>query len=272
LFRDHAWLRTLPRYAFTPTTPSRYRIRREPLPSYVSTIEAVVQALALLEPGLAGTAGLLAAFERLIDVQIEQCSQRQRSSRPRDRRPQGVRCLPRRLVDNFDGMVLVYGEASQPENDATAAPELVHWTALRLRDRGTFDCVLRPASGPPSAERLFHLGLSHSDFETGVDASEFARRWASFVGPESWVAAWNPRTLAHFERCTGSPLEGIGLKGVHGRVRGRDAELDLSTHLDHELGLPQVLTSALAFVRGRARKRLSNVLACALGLRRLAVG
>jgi DTW domain-containing protein YfiP len=272
LFRDHAWLRTLPRYAFTPSTPSRYRIRREPRPSYVSTIEAVVQALSLLEPGLAGTAGLLAAFEHLIDVQIEQCSKRQRASRPRDRRPQAVRYLPRRLVDDFDGLVLVYGEASQPEHDATAAPELVHWAALRLRDRSTFDCVLRPSSGPPSAERLFHLGLSRSDFDTGVEPDEFARRWAKFIGHEGWVAAWNPRTLAHFERCTGSPLEGIGLKGVHGRVRGRDAELDLSTQLDHELGLPAALTAALAAVRGRARHRLSNALSCALGLQRLALG
>jgi hypothetical protein len=39
----------LPRYAFEPDSPSEYRIRREPREDYVSTVEAVVQALGELE-------------------------------------------------------------------------------------------------------------------------------------------------------------------------------------------------------------------------------
>lgn len=284
LLRDHAWLRGLPRYAFTPTSPSRYRIRREPFPQYVSTIEAIVQALALVEPELADAGSLLTAFERLVDVQLELQSQRERSLRSCERRPRAVRCLPRALVENFEGLVLVYGEASRLERGETKAPELVHWTALRLRDLATFDRVVGPTQELPSSTRLAQLELSLADFEGGVSTAALAREWRDFcaVGappagqctPASgeWLAVWNPRTLAHFARSTGVVLAGVGLKGVYGRVRGQDTLLDQSSELDHQPSLPAHFRQALAAVRGRAQRRLANALSCALGLHRLSLG
>lgn len=71
LLRDNAWLRALPRVALTPTRPGRYRIRRAPRPGIqLSTIEAIVGALRILEPDTPGLLGLLDAFERMIDHQI----------------------------------------------------------------------------------------------------------------------------------------------------------------------------------------------------------
>lgn len=69
LYRDNAWLTGLPHYVLSPAAPTRYRIRRAPRPSYVSTIEAIVGALSILEPETQGLDGLIAAFDEMIDAQ-----------------------------------------------------------------------------------------------------------------------------------------------------------------------------------------------------------
>lgn len=70
LYRDNAWLHALPRFSLSPRAESNYRIRREPSADCLSTIEAVVQALRILEPDTVGLDGLLAAFDAMIDAQI----------------------------------------------------------------------------------------------------------------------------------------------------------------------------------------------------------
>ena len=49
LLRDNTWLQSLPKVAFEPDAPSEYRIRREPREDFVSTIEALVHALGMLD-------------------------------------------------------------------------------------------------------------------------------------------------------------------------------------------------------------------------------
>src|SRR5690606_19540844 len=49
MFRDIPGLAKLPRYRLTPPKPSQYRIRREPARDYVSTVEAIVYCLKLIE-------------------------------------------------------------------------------------------------------------------------------------------------------------------------------------------------------------------------------
>lgn len=70
LYRENAWLRGLPHFRLEPREPSRYRIRRSPRRSYVSTLEAIVEALSILEPTTAGIAELLGVFDAMIDDQI----------------------------------------------------------------------------------------------------------------------------------------------------------------------------------------------------------
>lgn len=260
LLRDHAWLHALPRFALEPSEPSRYRVRREPLPSCVSTIEAIVQALRVLEPELAGTERLLAAFDHLNDVQLLEMSQRERHTRSRVRRPAEVRCLPRALVCDFESAIVAYGEASRPEHDSEAVPELLHWTALRVGDLASFDCVVRPRSGAPSERRLEHLGLSRADLDGAVEPRELAARWAEFARPGATLLAWNPRAFAHFERAAGTPIDGIGLKGVYHRVRKEQGDLDRLVALEADAALPEAWTGALSAIRGRARRRLENAL------------
>lgn len=64
------WLQSLPRYSFANSTPSRYRIRREPSPGQLSTLEAIVQVLGVLEQRPSHYAGLLATMDAMIDRQI----------------------------------------------------------------------------------------------------------------------------------------------------------------------------------------------------------
>ncbi|NIF29275.1 DTW domain-containing protein [Pantoea sp. Tr-811] len=62
-------LEALPRVTLADVAPSRYRLRKAPEPGAVSTIEAVVQALNVLEQPL-NFDGLLRPFEALIEGQI----------------------------------------------------------------------------------------------------------------------------------------------------------------------------------------------------------
>lgn len=70
LLRENPALQALPKVRLSPTAPSRYRIRKEPRRHYVSTIEAIVHALGVIEPDTLGLEGLLEAFDKMIDEQI----------------------------------------------------------------------------------------------------------------------------------------------------------------------------------------------------------
>lgn len=72
VIRDHAWLRDLPRVGLEPKRAGRYRIRKAPDPSkQLSTIEAIALALEAIEPETPGLDGLGAAFDSMIDRQLE---------------------------------------------------------------------------------------------------------------------------------------------------------------------------------------------------------
>lgn len=75
LLRDNPGLLELPRVKFTPTQPSRYVIKRQPSPDYLSTIEATHELLLALErSGLdeyPDKERLLATFFAMRDYQLE---------------------------------------------------------------------------------------------------------------------------------------------------------------------------------------------------------
>lgn len=66
------WLQQLPRISVALPAPSRYRIRREPLPGYCSSLEALCHVLGTLERDHARYAPLLAAMDMMIEQQITQ--------------------------------------------------------------------------------------------------------------------------------------------------------------------------------------------------------
>lgn len=67
-------LEALPRVTLGNVPPSRYRLRKAPEPGALSTLEAVVQALNVLEAP-SGFAALLRPFEALIEGQISAMGQ-----------------------------------------------------------------------------------------------------------------------------------------------------------------------------------------------------
>ena len=69
MYATQTWLHELPRVGLTPAEPSRYRLRREPRPDYVATLEAIVAALRILEPEIDGLDALLRSFAAMIDRQ-----------------------------------------------------------------------------------------------------------------------------------------------------------------------------------------------------------
>lgn len=60
----------LPRIGFTPLHPSNYRIRREPAPHCVSTIEAVVHVLDALDERPGRFTPILGVFDRMVELQL----------------------------------------------------------------------------------------------------------------------------------------------------------------------------------------------------------
>jgi DTW domain-containing protein len=71
LYKANPRLASLSHFVIHPQFPSNYRIRRQPKSGYLSTIEALVQALEELEPDIQGLPGLLEAFDRLVSQQLE---------------------------------------------------------------------------------------------------------------------------------------------------------------------------------------------------------
>jgi DTW domain-containing protein len=65
-------LRLLPRLCFDPEQPSRFRVRKQPRPGYLSTIEAIHQTLELLSPPADRAHDkLLYAFDKMVERQLE---------------------------------------------------------------------------------------------------------------------------------------------------------------------------------------------------------
>ncbi|HEY2736415.1 MAG TPA: DTW domain-containing protein, partial [Polyangiales bacterium] len=257
LFRDKSYLHALPRYKFLPRAPGRYRLRREPRADYVSTIEAIVEALRILEPETAGLDALLAAFDRMIDRQISLKSSATGRERKR-RRPIAQRRTPRVLVENFRDLVLVYGEPSRPSDESQR--EFVYWVAHAIGSGATFEQWIVPSTGLPDRDHLEHMGLSRSDFERALRPDEFRSAWRAFLADTSArpiVAAWNQRTLDLLARTTDHAIASTSLKSAYRAVFGADAATLDDVIAQRALALePNAL-------RGRASTRLASLLAVA---------
>jgi len=70
MLRKSAKLAALPQIRFTPTTPSNYRVRKQPNPLCLSTIEAVHQLIRVLNPDKDPDI-LVRLFAKMVDRQIE---------------------------------------------------------------------------------------------------------------------------------------------------------------------------------------------------------
>ena len=208
LWRANPWLQGLPHYSIQPDGIDRYRVRREPASHCTSTLEAIVHALALLEPETEGLQGLLAAFTGMIDAHVQRWQQR--PSRRRTQRPDRPRAiLPAALMGDPD-LVLVGAEWSRrlppPSVDgvvaaaAAAAARLIYLVAYRPRTGASLALAGTAAGKVVSPEQRAHLALPEAALAHRLTASQVAAVWAQFCPPTAVCLAWYDGTLTQLQQ------------------------------------------------------------------------
>jgi DTW domain-containing protein YfiP len=267
LYRDKRWLARLPHVRLSPQAPSRYRIRREPSAHCVSTLEAIVLALSMLEPETEGLEALLEAFDGMIDQQLGFIARGEGMLRTKARRPREWRKTPRALVEDFGRLVVVYAESARP--DPRAERELVQCVGVELATGRHFERLVRPSFGLPSATHLEHMQLTEEDFEGAIEPRALTRLFSEFLGgcagPSPILAAWNQGTLDLVTGATGLPVSRAALKNAYRTVHGRGGG-----SLEDSVA-SEGLAVAPAPCRGRAALRLALARAMAEHLHDVAV-
>lgn len=224
LVRRNPRLAALPRYAFRPPAASAYRIRREPRPDCVSTIEALAYVLGVLEGDPEGMRVLLEPFRRMVEFQIG-CIERDR--RPRQRiRAEGA---PPRfdpvapLALHRDDLVCVAAEATA----TPAGSQPIHWVAVRLANGERFEAVIAPR-GPLAPTTARHSGIPEAVVRAGEDLDGFLVRWRAFLRPSDVLCTWGRHAPGLLDgRADALPALRIDARQIAREVhRGRIGPLD----------------------------------------------
>ena len=275
LFKKNPFLATLPRYAFDPGAPSRYRIRKEPAAHCVSTIEAIVTALRVLERQGDGATladaehrvdALLDPFDAMVEHQLRFAAERRaerhlaKKSKAKPHRP--LRALMARAGD----LVVGYGEANAWPRDTALGQgaEIVHFAAERVATGERFEAFIAPRR-PLSPSFAHHTGVEASAVTGAGSWSEFLERWRAFARPTDVLGGWG-----HYwaEALHGEGLElpeRVDLRDLarrHLRERTGDVE-DCARKLGEPLPAP--------WTPGRTGRRAAGAVAVARALIRAAV-
>ena len=252
LYRENRWLGELPHFELAPSEPGRYRIRGEPHLHCLSTVEAIVQSLQVLEPQTPGLESLLGVFDAMIDAQVEQIEGN--SAGPRRKRPRQrpSRRVPALLARQAERLLVAYVE-TVPGPGGQRLP--VHWVALRPSTGESFERLLRPGGAPPNARQLAHMGLIPSDLEHGLPLPQLQQDWSTFLGDTPVVAAWNQSTLDLLSTTVPAGGSTVMLKAAYSNVH-LGACGSLEAVMERE-GLEAGLTPG----QGRAGQRLGMALA-----------
>tara|TARA_Y100001934_G_scaffold282550_1_gene396819 strand:- start:25 stop:1110 length:1086 start_codon:yes stop_codon:yes gene_type:complete len=255
LFRSQPNLATLPHYFLAPDAPSQYRIRKEPRAEYRSTIEAIWQALRILEPTNTTLDGLMETFNAMIQAQVDFALGKDKNPRPKRANQRPSRTIPNQLTSAFDNIVVAYGEfLESPEGSATH--HLFYWAALRPSTGETFSALLRPTLSPRQWQNLTpyleKMDIPIRAFEKGLSLRQFTQAWSSFFAPTDTLATWNQITHKLFDNFLPQTKEPICLKEVYcNHIRGRCG--DLMDVLRNEQLQPKPVSSL-----GRSSTRLAN--------------
>jgi len=259
LIRRNPFLATLPRYAFTAPQPSQYRIRKEPKPEYVSTIEALMYVIGALERDPEGARGLLEPLREMVDRQLaaQATAAKRDSYRIRKlgtRQPRAPR-IPTEIATSWPQIVCVVGEANAwPYTRAgERRDELVHWIAHRPSTGETFEKVVAPICDL-SPTTTFHTDLSEIELYAGGTREEMLAGFAAFTRPDDIPCCWGHYPLDLLVQ-NGGPrfpaavdVRGAAQQYAHRKLGSLD---QFAASLVPELRAPLGL--------GRAGRRLANV-------------
>lgn len=262
--RENPALAKLPRYAFTPSAPSEYRIRREPKAEYVSTIEALALVLGALEGDPERFRAMLAPFRAMVDMQIEHAERLHggRVRHARVRKPKRPPPLPDVLRDRADDVVCVVGEASSVPyrlrvRGETYEDELVCWAARRLSTGESFAMVASPSR--IAARTPEFTGLSEAELARGVAPTELLERWRAFARDTDVICSWGRYATSLFAASGGwLPPTRVDLRQV-ARTVARGKVGTLEAHAER-VGVSKPES---AWAPGRAGARLGLVVGVA---------
>lgn len=196
--RSNPKLAALPRYSFTPPQPSTYRIRREPRAEYVSTLEALMHVLGVLEGDPARFDALMKPMNAMVEAQLaaQAANPRPRHVRPRPTRSPYER-LPAYVRDFHDDLVLAFGDANawpRGTPERRHGDELIHWVALRPSTGEQFTFVLQPRI-PLAPDVPSHTELSAETLAAGGGAREMLAAFDAFLHPTDVVCSWGHHGL-----------------------------------------------------------------------------
>ncbi len=250
MLRDIRALEALPRYALAPREPGRYRIRREPTATSLSTLEAVAAALEIIEPETRGLDRLIEAFNTMVERQLAhpKAPYGWRSNRRRSRTALNI---PRALIHDLDNVVVAYGEAAPRDPRQRHGQRLpVYWVAERLGSAERFVCAIEPAA-PLSDVFLGHLELAREDFSGALAPDQFRAAWAAFLRPGDSLAVYHHGTARLLAAMGGDATGCLVLKAVDLRGDRLPKELE-------EGAVAQDLLSGPSPLPGRAGRRLAR--------------
>jgi DTW domain-containing protein YfiP len=250
-------LSKLPRLAFRPDAPSRYRIRAEPDDDFVSTIEATAIVLEKLERAPGRFRPILTAFDAMVERQLDYANGNERRTRhARLKARNTVRVDPLAELKDAASLVVVFGEANAWPLDATNAPpgeaELVQLVAERLGTGERFVAFLRPTR-PLAPSVPLHLDLPASVLETAEAREVALARWQNFVRPGDVLVGWGRYCRDLLER-EGQP------PGAFVDVRAKLCQLNAGRPGSVEACAAR-LGLSLPEGQGRAARRLNAVAA-----------
>lgn len=224
LLRMNPRLAALPRYAFQPAQPSRYRIRREPAEHCVSTIEATVAALECLEP--IDAARVLAPFDAMVEHQLRIAADKKHSRHLLSAIARSVKNPkpPRRPPLQQDNLVVAYGEANAWPRGSEHGPhpELVHVVAERVATGERFEAYVAPER-PLSPGFTIHTGIPVDRVLAGESRASFHARLAAFLRPHDHLAVWGFYVLKLLRDGGIDVPEVIDLRATATRYLGRRA-------------------------------------------------
>ncbi|MCC6809117.1 MAG: DTW domain-containing protein [Deltaproteobacteria bacterium] len=193
LWTKNPWLHALPAYTLNPTVPGNYRIRKEPAPHCLATIEAVTQLLDLIADAPGRHQGLLRAFETMVDRQIAFTQGGNGRVRRKIRKTKRTFAFPEGC--DPDRVVLVHAEGSgHVARSRGGDNELCEWHALRPSTGERF--YAQVATHVPIAESVrTKLGIDAAP----IDREAFEARWRAFKGDDACLG-WGRYAPALYER------------------------------------------------------------------------
>lgn len=191
IYKRNPRLRALPCYSLDPSTPSRYRIRREPAAHCVSTIEALVLALSCLERDATEVSALLAPFDAMVEKQLAFAAARAAYRSRHKKRPPAPPPVPEPLCARPESVVVGYGEANAwpRETPLGDLPEIVHFAAERVLSGERFEAFIAPRR-PFAPMFTHHTGIPREHVEQGESWASFCARWAAFLRPDDVLCGW----------------------------------------------------------------------------------